>query len=558
MPSSHRRVLPFRPSERLEGTDSPSSGAADPVSVGRRVRHHRREAGLTLADVAARVELSTSALSLIENGRREARASVLGRLATALDVDLTTLLTGGPPSRRAALEVRWERAQRAEGFQTLGIPPVRVGPGLPDDALEALVGLYESVVGLQQQRAATPEFARLANAELRARMREAGNYFADIESAAAALVEQVGHTQGPLSREAVNRIARHVGFEIVAVPDVPASTRTVTDLAHRRIYLPEGGGHDPRAAALQALGHVVLDHQPPRDYAEFLAQRVEINYFAAATLVPESSAVPLLRRAKAERDIALEDLRDTYAVSYETAAHRFCNLATEHLDLQVHFMRTSADGVIYKPTRTTACASRWTPRERSRARGSAGRGPPGSSSTSPVARSTTSTPTPVAGPTGAPRSPNRPRPGSSRSASGCPSTRCAGCAGGTPRSDGSPGAPTPGAAPDPRPRWPVPGTGRSGPAPGRTRTSSPSCRRASSRGSTRPRCCASWRGTPPRARTGRRPTPRRSRGSVPMWHNEGVPICGRPSHRARMCPSPPRRRACSSPRGRRVAHHRQD
>ena len=348
MPSSHRRVLPFRPSERLEGTDSPSSGAADPVSVGRRVRHHRREAGLTLADVAARVELSTSALSLIENGRREARASVLGQLATALDVDLTALLTGGPPSRRAALEVRWERAQRAEGFQTLGIPPVRVGPGLPDDALEALVGLYESVVGLQQQRAATPEFARLANAELRARMREAGTYFADIESAAAALVEQVGHTQGPLSREAVNRIARHVGFEIVAVPDVPASTRTVTDLAHRRIYLPEGGGHDPRAAALQALGHVVLDHQPPRDYAEFLAQRVEINYFAAATLVPESSAVPLLRRAKAERDIALEDLRDTYAVSYETAAHRFCNLATEHLDLQVHFMRTSADGVIYK------------------------------------------------------------------------------------------------------------------------------------------------------------------------------------------------------------------
>ncbi|WP_151525194.1 XRE family transcriptional regulator [Serinicoccus kebangsaanensis] len=348
MTLSHGRVLPFRPAERLDSTELSPGGAADPVAVGRRIRHHRRAAGLTLADVAARVELSTSALSLIENGRREARASTLERIAGALGLDLGALLTGGAPSRRAALEVRWERAQRAEGFQTLGIPPVRVGPGLPDDALEALVGLYESVVGLQQQRAATPEFARLANAELRGRMRDAGNYFAEIESAAAALVEQVGHTQGPLSRESVNRIARHVGFEIVPVPDVPASTRTVTDLAHRRIYLPAGGGHDPRAAALQALGHVVLDHLPPRDYAEFLAQRVEINYFAAAVLLPESSAVPFLRRAKAERDIALEDLRDAYAVSYETAAHRFCNLATEHLDLQVHFMRTSADGVIYK------------------------------------------------------------------------------------------------------------------------------------------------------------------------------------------------------------------
>ena len=35
-------------------------------------------------------------------------------------------------------------------------------------------------------------------------------------------------------------------------------------------------------------------------------------------------------------------------MSYETAAHRFTNLATEHLDLSVHFMRISSSGVIYK------------------------------------------------------------------------------------------------------------------------------------------------------------------------------------------------------------------
>lgn len=341
-------MLPFRPSERLESASPASGSESDPVSVGRRIRHHRRTADLTLADLADRVSLSPSALSLIENGRREARVSVLGAIAAALGVEVAALLTGGAPDRRSALEVRWERAQRSEGFETLGIPTVRVGAGLPDDALEALVGLYETVVGLQQQRAATPEFARLANAELRARMRAAHNYFPEIEDRAAQLARAVGHTQGPVTREAVNRLARHVGFEIRSVPDVPSSTRSVTDLAHRLIYLPTRGGHDPRAAALQALGHVVLEHETPRDYAEFLAQRVEINYFAAAVLVPEHSAVPFLRAAKEARDIALEDLRDAYAVSYETAAHRFCNLATEHLDLQVHFMRTSADGVIYK------------------------------------------------------------------------------------------------------------------------------------------------------------------------------------------------------------------
>ena len=366
MTVEYRRVLPFRPGAELTDAEEsgpqhaePGGGASgrrmsgagsgsDVVALGRRIRHHRRAAGLTLSQLGQAVGLSTSALSLIENGHREPRVSVLTDLARALDVEVTELLSGGPPSRRAALEIKWERAQRSPGFESLGIPEVRVGPGLPDDALEALVGLHETVASMQQLRTATPEYARLANAELRRRMRDADNYFPDIENAAAELVRAVDHGSGPVTREMVNRIARHVGFSIQTVTDVPRSTRTVTDLANRRIYIPARGGHDARAAALQALGHVVLEHTPPRDYAEFLAQRVEINYFAAGVLLPEASAVPFLQRAKKERDIALEDLRDAYGVSQETAAHRFCNLATRHLDLQVHFMRTSADGVIYK------------------------------------------------------------------------------------------------------------------------------------------------------------------------------------------------------------------
>lgn len=346
MTTTQGRVLPFAPADRLDGVEEVST--TDAVALGRRVRHHRRAAGLTLAQLGERVRLSASALSLIENGRREPRVTTLTDLAHALGVEVSALLSGGAPSRRSALEVRWERAQRSPGFEGLGIPAVRVGPGLPDDALEALVGLHETVAGLQQQRAATPEYARLANAELRRRMREADNYFPQIEALAADLVRVVDHDHGPVTREAVSRMARHIGFDLELVPEVPTSTRSVTDLVHRRIYLPARGGHDPRTAALQALGHVVLEHEPPRDYAEFLAQRVEINYFAAAVLLPESSAVPFLQRAKAARDIALEDLRDAYAVSYETATHRFCNLATRHLDLRVHFMRISSDGVVYK------------------------------------------------------------------------------------------------------------------------------------------------------------------------------------------------------------------
>ena len=44
----------------------------------------------------------------------------------------------------------------------------------------------------------------------------------------------------------------------------------------------------------------------------------------------------------------MEDIRDVFAVSHETAAHRFTNLATHHLDLPVHFSRTDGSGTIYK------------------------------------------------------------------------------------------------------------------------------------------------------------------------------------------------------------------
>ncbi len=55
-----------------------------------------------------------------------------------------------------------------------------------------------------------------------------------------------------------------------------------------------------------------------------------------------------LERAKADRDLSVEDLRDVFSVSYEMAAHRFTNLATHHLDLTCHFVKNDAGGTIYK------------------------------------------------------------------------------------------------------------------------------------------------------------------------------------------------------------------
>jgi predicted transcriptional regulator len=180
-------------------------------------------------------------------------------------------------------------------------------------------------------------------------MRSVDNYFPEVERAASEALQAVGYNGGALPQRLISDLAAFYGFTLHTVNDLPESTRSITDLAHRRIYLPQQpAGHDPRYVVLQTLGHFALGHTDPADFADFLRQRVEANYFAAATLVPESAVVPFLCDAKRDHALDMEDIRDVFAVSHETAAHRFTNLATHHLGLPVHFSRTDASGTIYK------------------------------------------------------------------------------------------------------------------------------------------------------------------------------------------------------------------
>ena len=47
-------------------------------------------------------------------------------------------------------------------------------------------------------------------------------------------------------------------------------------------------------------------------------------------------------------DISVEDLQEIFYISYEMAGHRLTNLATEHLDVTLHFLRSDDEGVVWK------------------------------------------------------------------------------------------------------------------------------------------------------------------------------------------------------------------
>jgi predicted transcriptional regulator len=324
----------------------------DPLVFGQRLRHLRRERKLTLEALGAKVGKAAPYLSLVENGRREARLSLVEALADALDVPAAELLTAEPPTRRARLTVALQRAQEDPLYQELRLPLLKPSVAVPDDALDHIVTLFDALKQRSQAQPASPEAARRANVELRADMRARDNYFPDVEEAASKALVAVGHDgMGAVAERTLSDLVAHFGFSLHRVQDLPVSVRSVTDLAHRRIFIHQRNALPTRAArsvVLQTLGHFALDHKDPLDFAHLLRQQVEANYFAGAVLAPERPAVELLERARARHDISVEDIKEVFYVSYEMAAHRLTNLVTHHLGLRVHFLRADDDGIIWK------------------------------------------------------------------------------------------------------------------------------------------------------------------------------------------------------------------
>ena len=324
----------------------------DPLVFGKRLRHYRKQRGLTLRQLGDRVGKQAPYLSMLESGKREPRLSLIDLLAQALDIDTAALLQRDPPDKRSRLEVALEKAQQESLYRDLHLPHIKATAGMPDEVLEHLVTLFGELKRVRLP--ATPDVAeaRLANLELHQVLQDRDNYLEEVEKLAADALRTVDYPgTGALPQRMLSDLARSFGFGVHQVQDVPASARSVVDLRSHRIYIPQRDAlrtRQARRVVLQALGHFALGHNGPGSFAEYLRQQLQVNYFADAILMPEVAAVPFLTDAREQQDLSIEDLKEVFYVSYETAAHRFTTLATQHLDLRTHFVRSDAQGIIWK------------------------------------------------------------------------------------------------------------------------------------------------------------------------------------------------------------------
>ncbi|MEM9652956.1 MAG: helix-turn-helix domain-containing protein, partial [Actinomycetota bacterium] len=298
--------------------------------LGKRVRHHRKQAGLTLDGLSEAVGRPASYLSQLENGLNDPRASLIEDLAQALGCTQEDLTDPAPPTRRDELEIAVEQNQKTERYSDLNLPYFKPTTRTPDEVLEHLAALYEAVRAADEEAAIRPgDDHRQAHNALRQHMRDRNNYFGEIESEVQRVLDKVGYDGGPISERILTDVVAHYGFTIERIQGLPDSTRSITDQRARKIYIPQRNKLTTRAArsvVLQTLGHFVLGHRDSDDVADYLRQRVESNYFAGAVLAPERAAVKFLRAAHDRKDISIEDLREVFYISYEMAAHRLTNL----------------------------------------------------------------------------------------------------------------------------------------------------------------------------------------------------------------------------------------
>jgi len=326
--------------------------ALDPLILGRRLRHFRKRAGLTLDQVGEIVGKPAPYLSLLENGKKVPRINLVMDLAGTLDVPVGELLDPSPPTKRDALEISLIQSQQTSLFESMDLPTVRPNARMDNETLTHLVGLHEALRQKSSLEEAGSEEVRRANGIVARTLVENDGYLEEMEWAARDALAASGYAgEGPFSSRNLIDLSAHTGFELRPIDDMPFFARSIIDTENRRIYIAQRNElrtRQARKAILQTLAGFVLDHEAEPPLETFLRQRMETAYFAAAVLTPEDVVVGRLQSAKAQHDIDVEDVKELFYVSYEMAAWRTANLLTRHLDMKSHVLVSDEMGTVVK------------------------------------------------------------------------------------------------------------------------------------------------------------------------------------------------------------------
>ncbi|MFY1638140.1 short-chain fatty acyl-CoA regulator family protein [Solwaraspora sp. WMMB335] len=332
------------------------------MAVGRKLYAHaklrrlRREHGLTQAELARRLDISTSYLNQIENSQRTLTAAVLLRLAEVLGVDPEYF--ADTDAERLGADVRTALADEASAVT---VDPVEAAELVRDHPLvaRALVALHQRYQDAAARVAAlagptdVPPGLGEPHDVVRDFFYEHYNYFDQLDTAA----EQLAGRLRLSPRRATEILSLHLfdqyGVRVaISAPVAAAEMRRFdpeTRVLHLAANYTDGQRAFQLATQLAFLAHSDLitelaagvGHGP----ATALARIGLGNYYAGALLMPYGD----FHQSAEDLRYDVELLAGHYGVSFETACHRLSTLQRPtRRGVPLSFLRVDRAGNISK------------------------------------------------------------------------------------------------------------------------------------------------------------------------------------------------------------------
>ncbi|MFK7989292.1 MAG: short-chain fatty acyl-CoA regulator family protein [Sandaracinaceae bacterium] len=341
--------------------------------MGRRLRELRLERALQQGDVAKRLEVSAAYLSLIEKGKRAVQLPLLFKALEIYGVGMEEFMAslGEPRVDEGLARLLDEPLLRSlhlsrEDLSSLGAEP-RVAT-----TITALFNLYKNTRGQldhlladlarrernDASRASELAFDYSPFDEVTDFLEAHSNYFPELEERAEAFAQDARLSENPTADELAAGLRDRLGVEVQLVSEEEGSSviRRL-DPAGGRLALSLDIPDSRRKFQLaHTIGLRVLDVEGLADRitASHTAHHAETlrllkihlaNYFAGALLLPYG---PFYRQVVRTR-YDVDRLAVIFRVSYETVAHRLCNLSDPaRRGLPFHFVRVDVAGNISK------------------------------------------------------------------------------------------------------------------------------------------------------------------------------------------------------------------
>lgn len=322
--------------------------------LGAKVRGLRRKEGLTQAQLAERLGISTSYINLIEHNRRPLTAPLLIKLATLFDLDLQSFADDSDD--RLAGELMEVFADPVFESHDLLASEVREVVAQAPAVGRAIVELYAAFTKAQRNPSApaTPAAKSPAEAVSDLIHREQ-NYFGPIEAAAERLRADAGLGRSAIDGDLVAYLERAHQMAVRIEPSeamghalrrYTPKTRTLAlsealPPQSRAFQIAHVAGLTVASDALDAL----IDAKDLAASARPLARVVLANYFAAAVMMPYER---FLNDARALR-YDVERLGHRYHAGFEQVCHRLTSLNRDGArGVPFHLVRVDIAGNISK------------------------------------------------------------------------------------------------------------------------------------------------------------------------------------------------------------------